>query len=171
METVALEARCVLEASERRRDSVESAGTKTAVGFGRLPAPGVDDRLVWGGDRQVRPASGRGASVLTHLMAGHVDPPGGARHLDLGLVWCTGQAWICVMYQERDRLRPIVDLTVLCRRPYAGSERAETACGAEKKGERRLATRRVRVRAGGSNPWTSACYERHSCFLTLSSRP
>ena len=23
------------------------------------------------------------------------------------------------------------------------------------------------VRAGSSNPWTSACYERHSCFLTL----
>ena len=34
---------------------------------------------------------------------------------------------------ERNQLRPIVDLTVLCRRPYAGSERAETACGAENK--------------------------------------
>ena len=48
----------------------------------------------------------------------------------------------------RNQLKPIVDLMVLCRRPYAGSERAETACGAEKEGERRLATRRVRVRAG-----------------------
>ena len=33
----------------------------------------------------------------------------------------------------RDQLRPIVDLAVLCRRACAGSERAETACGAEKK--------------------------------------
>ena len=33
----------------------------------------------------------------------------------------------------RDRLRLIVDLAVLCRRPYAGSERAETACVAERK--------------------------------------
>ena len=46
---------------------------------------------------------------------------------------------------ERNQLGPVVDLTVLCRRPYAGSERAETACGAKKEGERRLATRRVRV--------------------------
>ena len=57
----------------------------------------------------------------------------GARHLNLGLVWRTGQAWICVLDLGRDRLRPIIDLAVLCRRPYAGSERAETLCGAEKK--------------------------------------
>ena len=33
----------------------------------------------------------------------------------------------------RDRMRSIVDLAVLCRRSCAGSERAETPCGAEKK--------------------------------------
>ena len=38
------------------------------------------------------------------------DPLAGARHLDLGLVWCTGQAWICMLDLERDQLRPIVDI-------------------------------------------------------------
>ena len=32
----------------------------------------------------------------------------------------------------RNPLGPIVDLTVSCHRPYAGSEHAETACGAQK---------------------------------------
>ena len=50
---------------------------------------------------------------------------------------------------ERDRLRPIVDLAVSCSRPYTGSERAETACGAKGARVRRrhLATRRVRAGA------------------------
>ena len=127
METVALEARCVLEASERRRDSVESAGTKTAVGFERLPARGVDDRLVWGGDRQVRPVSGRGASVLAHTNGSSRLPirlPEPV-NLDLGLVWRTGQAGICMLDRERDQLRPIVDLAVSHRRHCAEPERAE----------------------------------------------
>ena len=104
---------CVLEASERRRDSVESAGTKTAVGFERLPACGVDDRLVWGGDRQVRPASGRGASVLAHTYGSSRLPirlPEPV-NLDLDLVWRTGQAGICMLDCERDQLRPIVEPT------------------------------------------------------------
>ena len=38
----------------------------------------------------------------------------------------------------RNQLKPIIDLTVLCRRPSAGSERAEAACvgGATKEDER-----------------------------------
>ena len=36
----------------------------------------------------------------------------------------------------RNQLEPTVDLTVLCRRPYAGSERTEAACGATKEDER-----------------------------------
>ena len=48
----------------------------------------------------------------------------------------------------RNQLKPIVDLMVLCRRPYTGSEHAETACGAERKVRRRhLATRHVRAGA------------------------
>ena len=45
--------------------------------------------------------------------------------LDLGLVWCTGQAWICMLDLERDRLRPIVDLAVSHCRHCAGREHAE----------------------------------------------
>ena len=38
------------------------------------------------------------------------DPLAEVRHLDLGLVWRTGQAWICMLDLERDQLRPIVDI-------------------------------------------------------------
>ena len=49
------------------------------------------------------------------------DPHAGARHLDLGLVWGTGQAWICMLDLKRNQLRPIVDLTrgQSARRPRA----------------------------------------------------
>ena len=60
------------------------------------------------------------------------DPPA-ELGTSIWLVWCTGQAWICMLDLGRDRPRPIVDLAVMCRRPCAGSERAETACGAERK--------------------------------------
>ena len=68
---------------------MESAGTKTAVGSERLLARGVDDRIGWGGDRQVQPASGRGASVLAHTNGSSRLPirlPEPV-NLDLGLVW------------------------------------------------------------------------------------
>ena len=57
------------------------------------------------------------------------DPLAGARHLDLGLVWCTGQAWICMLDLERDQLRPIVDLTrgQSMGRPRAVRKRKSTA--------------------------------------------
>ena len=51
-----------------------------------------------------------------------------------------------------------------------------TLCGARARGDRardvcdKMASAtlpRGVVRAGSSNPWTPACYERHSCFLTL----
>ena len=92
---------------------------------------------------------------------------------------------------ERDRLRPIVDLAVLCRRLYAGSERAETACGAERKecgaailpcGAFELGLVSVDIRLlratfvlfdtvlSSMKPHQVLCLVLHACCLSLSAR-
>ena len=133
---------------------MESAGAKTAVGFERLPARGVDDRLIRGGDRQIRPASGRGASVLVHTNGSSRLPirlPEPV-NLDLGLVWRTGQAGICMLDRERDQLRPIVDPTrgQSARRPRAVRK-------GQREDELHFATRHLRagVRFRGQPPVAS----------------
>ena len=82
-------------------------------------------------------------------------------NLNLGLVWRTGQAGICMLDRERDQLRPIFDPTEgqSARRPHtrclegAGVlRRYFLPCGAFELG--------VRTRG---HPLV--CYERHSCFL------
>ena len=78
------------------------------------------------------------------------------------LVHRPGQAWICVLDLERDRLRPSVDLADLCRRHCAGPERAEesvrTRCleGARVR-HLHFATRHIRagVRIRGYSPVAS----------------
>ena len=69
----------------------------------------------------------------------------------------------------QNQLEPTADLTVLCRRPYAGSERAEAACGATKKGERHFAT--WRARAWGLKSVDIRLLQATFVLLTLSSRP
>jgi len=95
-----------------------------------------------------------------------LDTFAGAQDLDLGLVWRTGQAWSCTLDHKRDRLRPIVDIAwgrnalrrACARRDLSRKSTAPPSCRAARS-------------SGSSNPWTPAGYERHSCFLTLSSRP
>ena len=38
----------------------------------------------------------------------------------LGLVWCSGQAWIRILDLVGSQLEHIVDLSLLCRQPYGG---------------------------------------------------
>ena len=52
----------------------------------------------------------------------------------LGLVWCTGPAWICIRDLVGSQLEHTIDLSLLCRRPYRGwTHRGWCVSGADKR--------------------------------------
>ena len=45
-----------------------------------------------------------------------------------GLIWYTGQAWICILDLVKNQLEHTIDLTLLCRRPHRGNDTACVCC-------------------------------------------
>ena len=122
-------------------------------------------------------------TVLTPCTARHVfhpiDPPA-EPNTGIGLVWCTGQAWIRILDLVRNQLEHTPDLSLLCRRPSRGwTRRGCVREHADKRSRRHhLATRHARavpigVRARSCHAACVSCADRStslpSCHAACSS--